>query len=91
MIKDTISILFDLKEIAKKRKLNHRENYRIYGNLIYSNKFKIFGFFWTAILQKKIGRSPLVIKEYIEEYDVDALLSDNAELLLKFIPTETEV
>lgn len=48
-------------------------------------------FFWTAILQKKIGRSPLVIKEYIEEYDVDALLSDNAELLLKFIPTETEV
>lgn len=59
--------------------------------MIYSNKFKIFGFFWTAILQKKIGRSPLVIKEYIEEYDVDALLSDNAELLLKFIPTETEV
>lgn len=63
----------------------------MYGNLIYSNKFKIFVFFWTAILQKKIGRSPLVIKEYIEEYDVDALLSDNAELLLKFIPTETEV
>eukprot|EP00105_Crassostrea_gigas_P036192 XP_019920340.1 PREDICTED: formin-like protein CG32138 isoform X2 [Crassostrea gigas] len=44
-----------------------------------------------SILQKKIGRSPLVIKEYIEEYDVDALLSDNAELLLKFIPTETEM
>lgn len=52
MIKDTISILFDLKEIAKKRKLNHRENYRIYGNLIYSNKFKIFGFFWSHLTEE---------------------------------------
>ena len=62
----------------------------------------MFGFFYiistcysrfilTAILQKRIGRPPLVIKEFIEEYDVDALLPDNAELLLKFIPTETEV
>lgn len=51
----------------------------------------ILDFILTAILQKRIGRPPLVIKEFIEEYDVDALLPDNAELLLKFIPTETEV
>lgn len=55
MIKDTISILFDLKEIAKKRKLNHRENYRIYGNLIYSNKFKIFGFFGQPSYRRRSG------------------------------------
>ncbi|XP_062615904.1 formin-like protein 1 [Saccostrea cucullata] len=44
-----------------------------------------------SILQKRIGRSPIEIKGFIEEYDTDALLADNAELLLKFIPTENEM
>ena len=57
----------------------------------FKNQNVILDFILTAILQKRIGRPPLVIKEFIEEYDVDALLPDNAELLLKFIPTETEV
>ncbi|KAK3091226.1 hypothetical protein FSP39_018105 [Pinctada imbricata] len=44
-----------------------------------------------SILQRRIGRSPEHIKQFIEEYDVDALLPDNAELLLKFVPTEEEM
>lgn len=59
--------------------------------LVVLNQNVILDFILTAILQKRIGRPPIVIKEFIEEYDVDALLPDNAELLLKFIPTETEV
>ena len=31
------------------------------------------------------------MKQFILDYDIDALLPDNAELLLKFIPTEEEV
>lgn len=63
----------------------------LYVLVFFKNQNVILDFILTAILQKRIGRPPLVIKEFIEEYDVDALLPDNAELLLKFIPTETEV
>lgn len=41
MIQDIIcaySIICDLKEIAKKRKLDHGENYWIYGNPLPNNR-----------------------------------------------------
>lgn len=43
------------------------------------------------IAKRRIGHSPFQIKDFILNTDLDGLLPEHCELLLKFIPTNEEV
>jgi len=44
-----------------------------------------------VIAKRRIGHTPVQIKLVIQNTDLDGLLPEHCELLLKFIPSEEEV
>ena len=48
-------------------------------------------FHYTVIAKRRIGQTSQKVSEFILNTDLDGLLPEHCELLLKFIPSEEEV
>jgi len=53
--------------------------------------YLLFDICVVVIAMRRIGKSVDIIKQAIQELDIEVLSSDHADLLLRVIPTETEV